>query len=138
MSRGALASLLLIAACSAAAEPAWQLGLHVASAHERGGYESSTPGLYLRAPSGATLGLLRNSQGRSSAYAAHTWQSVDRRWALTAGLVSGYDSAPVSPLLCASLRQPLGAGRALRLAYIPRPPGKGGSAALHLSLEADL
>ncbi|WP_349745246.1 hypothetical protein [Roseateles cavernae] len=129
--------IALATSASARAEPASQLGAHVLSLHQRGGYQAATMGLYLRAPGGATLGLLRNSLGRSSVYAAHTWQTADRRYALTAGLVDGYAGGAVSPLLTASLRQPIASGLALRLALIPRPPGKGGSAALHLSVETD-
>lgn len=125
---------LALWACPAAAQP-WQLGLHLATAHQRGGYEDATPGLYARDPSGLTFGLLRNSMGRTSLYAAQTWQTDSRRWALTAGVISGYPRAPLVPLLSASARVELGAGRALRLALLPKPPG--GSAALHLAFEID-
>lgn len=130
--------IVLASSPSARAEP-WRLGAHLASAHARGGYEAATVGLYARAPDGLTLGLLRNSEGRASVYAAHTWESDDRRWALTAGLIAGYRAAPVSPLVVPSLRFPIGRdldqGPALRLAWIPKPRHEGGSSALHIAIE---
>lgn len=130
--------IVLATSASAKAEP-WRLGAHLASAHARGGYEAATLGLYARAPDGLTLGLLRNSEARASLYVAHTWQCPDRRWALTAGLITGYQASSVSPLLVPSLRLPLAHdpehGPALRLALIPKPRHQGGSSALHIAIE---
>lgn len=66
------------------------LGLHLLTAHSAPGYESQTPGIYVRHESGATAGLYRNSIGRNSAYAGWTFETEDKRYALTAGVVSGY------------------------------------------------
>lgn len=114
---------------------AWLLGIHLASAHAQPGFEAATVGVYAQDPQGVTLGVLRNSEGRVSVYAAQTWHSADGRWALTAGGISGYRHAAVSPLLVPSARVPLGESSALRVSLIPKPPRKGGSSALHLSLE---
>ncbi|UDF33527.1 UNVERIFIED_ORG: hypothetical protein LHJ69_12930 [Shinella sp. XGS7] len=129
--------IVLATSASARAEP-WRLGAHLASAHARGGYEAATVGVYARAPDGLTLGLLRNSERRASLYLAHTWETRDQRWALSAGVITGYRGAAVSPLVVPSLRLPLpGQGAAaLRLSLIPKARA-GGSSALHLSAEGD-
>lgn len=126
--------LSALLATSAQAEP-WRAGAHALSLHTQPGFESVTPGLYVQSPSGWAGGVLRNSLGRTSVYLGRSWQSTDGRWSLTAGGISGYPAARVLPLLVPSARVDLGAGHALRLSVIPRPPGKGGAAALHLSLE---
>jgi hypothetical protein len=126
--------LSALLATSAQAEP-WLAGVHALSLHDRAGFESVTQGLYVQAPSGWTGGVLRNSLGRTSVYLGRSWQSADGRWSLTAGGISGYPAARIVPLLVPSARVGLGAAGALRLSFIPRPPGKGGAAALHLSLE---
>lgn len=50
----------------------------------------STPGLSLRTESGLTLGIVRNSFGRTAGYVARTWETSDKRFALTVGAISGY------------------------------------------------
>jgi hypothetical protein len=126
------ASLLLALVLATPPAAAQTLGLHLATAHQRGGYQAATPGLYWRSAGGCTLGWLRNSEGTPSLYAARTWQHGP--WALTAGAISGYRSAPLSPLLVPSLRAPLAHGLALRLSLIPKAR-RDGSSALHLSIE---
>lgn len=127
---------LLIAAL--ATTPAWALdlpetyGLHLATGHSRGGYESQTPGVYLRWNSGLTLGAYRNSDGRDSAYAAWTFSDRHDRLALTVGAVSGYGHG-VKPLLAPSVRLPLTEHVSARLTVLPRY--EKGSAAVHLSIE---
>jgi hypothetical protein len=133
MSRILLISALM--ASSAQAEP-WQAGVHLVSIHERAGFETFTPGLYLRSVSGLTVGLLSNSYGLPSAYAAQTWETADQRFALSLGVITGYPSAPVSPLLVPSWRVGAWQGLALRVSYIPKPPRDGASSALHISIEA--
>lgn len=117
-----------------ASEDVWMLGLHLLSAHAQPGYEATTVGVYAQAPSGLTLGALRNSERRLSFYAGHTWQTADDRWALTAGGITGYRSARLNPLLVPSVRMPVGDASAVRLSLIPKPRN-GGSSALHLSFE---
>lgn len=114
---------------------AWIVGLHLLSAHAQPGFEAATVGLYAQAPSGLTAGVLRNSERRLSLYAGETWHTADGRWAITAGAITGYRGARVTPLLVPSLRLQLGDGAAARISLIPKPPREGGSSALHLSLE---
>lgn len=111
------------------------IGLHLASAHRGGGYEAGTIGLYARAPTGLTFGLLRNSERRLSGYAGWTMETHGRDMAVTLGVITGYSSAPISPMLVPSVRIALGQGWAVRLAYVPKPRTPRGSDALHLTIE---
>lgn len=115
------------------------LGVHLASLHSAGGLQSANPGLYLRTESGFTAGVLRNSYSRTSAYAGWTFETQDKRFALTVGGVTGYPAKPVLPLLVPSMRIGLSEwqpGAALRLSYLPKPPADfGRSHSLHFSLE---
>lgn len=114
------------------------IGLHLGTAHfggpAAGGLRDFNPGIYLQAPSGLTAGIFRNSHGSVSAYGAWTWSTRDGRWALTAGAVTGYPGARVSPLLAPSARWPLADGWAVRLSFLPKPHSQG-AAGLHLSIE---
>ena len=124
---------------SAVASFALALGMHVATAHTRGGHQGFNPGVYLRQPSGFTAGLYRNSCSAASAHVGWTWQTADQRWALTAGAVTGYPAAPLLPVLVPSVRIGLPApGWDARLTLIPKPPRHGAGAGLHLSLETTL
>lgn len=115
------------------------LGLHLATAHFGGTAASqmhdANPGLYVRLGNGATAGAYRNSEGRPSVYAGWTWSTADGRWAITAGGVTGYARAAVSPLVVPSLRVGLGdTGWATRLAYLHKPHSHGASG-VHMSIE---
>ena len=135
MKAACIASLLLLGGCCTTGT----LGMHVATAHfnEAGKrMETSTPGLYLRRPDGLTVGAYSNSDGDPSAYAAWTWQTDAKYFAVTAGAAVGYRSAPITPLLAASARVPLTQRTAIRLALLPKP--KHGAAGLHLAIEHDL
>lgn len=112
------------------------LGLHLASWHSAPSLESVNPGLYVRHESGFTAGAFRNSYRRESAYAGWTFETADRRFALTAGAVTGYPARRVLPLLVPSVRLGLTERVAARLAYLPKPPTDFGSShSLHLSVE---
>lgn len=112
------------------------IGLHVTTAHFDAApgatLQDRNPGVYVRADSGLTLGAYRNSIGRDSVHAGWTWETSDRRWALTAGVVSGYDLSRVGPLLVPSVR--LGP---VRLSYLAKAR-RDGSQGVHLSLEKQL
>ena len=110
------------------------VGLHLATWHSEPGFESVTPGWYLRTGSGWTAGAYRNSYGRASVYAGRTWQTADGRWALTAAGVTGYPQAAVRVVAVPSVRLGNGAAAA-RLAYLPKPPGGHGTHTVHLALE---
>lgn len=125
--------IALAAVASAKAEPCL-VGAHLASWHVKPGLEAATYGVYARSCSGATVGALRNSEGRSSVYLAQTWTTRDGHWSLTAGGITGYRSAAINPLVVPSYAMPLSARTALRLSFLPQS-NRGGSAALHLSVE---
>ena len=125
--------IALAALASAKAEPCL-VGAHLASWHAKPGYEWATYGVYARSCGGATVGALRNSEGRTSVYLAQTWTTADGRWSLTAGGVTGYSSAGLNPLLVPSVALPLSRRTEARLSFLPQSH-KGGSSALHLSIE---
>ena len=115
-------------------------GAHLHTAHlgaQAGQMQDSTPGLYLRTDAGLTLGHYRNSHGRPSSYAAWTWQTADQRFALTAGVVTGYPARRYSPLLVPSVRFALTDSLAARIAYIPKPPRYGSAAGVHFAIETE-
>jgi hypothetical protein len=99
-------------------------------------YHTATPGLYVRLPNGLTAGAYSNSYGNPSAYAGWTWETPDRRFALTVGAVSGYAQGRLRPLVAPSMRLGLAPHTALRIAGAPK--FRGGAAVLHLALEFDL
>lgn len=68
----------------------WILGLHLLSAHAHPGYDTVTPGLFVRSPGGITAGVLRNSVGRPGVYLGQTFETADGRFALTLGAITGY------------------------------------------------
>lgn len=112
------------------------IGAHIASAHFEPGYNNANLGVYAKDDvSGLTVGYVRNSYRRDSFYVAKTWETTDKRFALTAGAITGYPAAKVSPLLVPSYRQDMGDGWAARISYLPKPPKYGSSDALHLSVE---
>ena len=102
---------------------AWIIGLQLAAAHFGSGSSSmewATPGIYVRHPSGFTAGFYRNSLGRGSAFAAWTWQTESRTWAITVGAVTGYDRSKVMPLVVPSVRFPIpDTSIALRISAVP-------------------
>lgn len=119
------------------------LGIHLATAHSSGGMQGFNPGLYLRQDSGLTVGAYRNSYGRASAYAGWTFETADKRFALTVGAVSGYPAAPLMPVVVPSVRFALGQASgegawAVRVSLLPKPPKEGSAAGVHLSIERGL
>lgn len=112
------------------------IGLHLTTAHFGAApgldLQDRNPGIYARTAAGLTIGAYRNSVGRNSVHAGWTWETADRRWALTAGVVSGYSRGRVGPLLIPSVR--LGAAR---LSYLPKAR-RDGSHGVHLSVEREL
>ena len=135
--RHAVPILALVFLASARAEPC-QVGLHMISIHQKSGFDTVTLGGYVTLENGATAGALQNSEGRLSVYAGRTWQTRDTRWALTVGGITGYRGSVVTPLVIPSVRLGLWQDVSLRIAAIPKPPGSGGSAAVHFALERAL
>lgn len=158
--------ILLLAICTpgpvqAAELAGYTLGAHVGTVHvpHRDNEHNINPGLYVRSPSGITLGAYANSLGRPSMYLA---QSFTRgAFGLTVGAVSGYRrrevpapcdevgspadwtgctawdtrvKATFAPLVVPSVTLPAVAGLTPRLAYI-HGLGKRKTAGLHLSVE---
>lgn len=77
------------------------IGLHLVSAHSAPGLNNQNPGVYLRAPSGATAGFYENSISRTrfggnngrqriSTYAGWTWETSSQTWAISIAGVTGY------------------------------------------------
>lgn len=124
---GLVAALVFLAARPAQAQT---LGLHVATWHDRSGYNNINPGVYVRTDSGFTAGAYRNSIRKPSVHAGYTWAKPTSFGdiSLTAGAVTGYDR-PLQPLLVPSIR----AGHT-RLTILPRADPKGAAGA-HLSWE---
>lgn len=139
-----IATAITALACisSTTAAQAATIGLHAATWHDRSGYEATTPGISWRADSGLTLGALRNSLGRPSAYAAWTWSTDESRHlsaAITAGLITGYDIKPAAPLVAPSLALRLAdQGPTVRALLLPRWHPKQGATAVHFSVEWSL
>lgn len=118
--------LVMLFGASCARADAWTLGVHAVSVHNQSGYETLTPGLYARAPSGLTFGAYRNSHARVSAYVGHTWER--NGFALTLGAVTGYERAKVLPMIVPSYLT----DRGLRVSLLVNPWG---ASAIHLSYE---
>ena len=135
------AALAAALAAHGASAHAATFGAHLHTLHlgaQAHGLQDSTPGLYLRTDAGLTLGHYRNSHGRPSSYAGWTWQAADQRFALTAGVVTGYPARRYAVLLVPSVRVPLARHTALRIAYLPKPPKYGAAAGVHFSLETEI
>ena len=113
------------------------VGIHLGTAHF-GQYGKSmngeNPGLYIDID-GYTAGLYRNSYSKPSAYAGYTVRWANGMLSLTAGAVTGYPRAAISPLLVPSVRVGF-SGVFARLSYLPKPHSHGASG-MHLSIERD-
>jgi hypothetical protein len=115
---------------------AWLIGLHLATLHSNHALQAENPGIYMRAPDGATAGVLRNSYGRTSVYGGWTFETEDQRFALTVGAITGYPAKRVLPMVTPSVRLPIGdSGTALRLTFLPRAAKYGTGVGLHASVE---
>lgn len=152
------------APCAVAVELPEVVGLHLVSVHAQDGkaaegsrgWNNNNLGLYGQWANGFTAGMYRNSLYRESYYVGWTFGSA---FALTVGLVSGYDKVVrtggdytavrcqsvcrtvnlkevIAPLVVPSVRLPLPAGLArntfVRLSVMKAPQAP---AALHLSIE---
>ena len=119
------------------------VGVHLVSHHSsyRQPWNDTNPGVYARWSNGLTLGTLRNSERAQSVYAAWSkdWPVVQTTSArlhagITLGAVSGYQRAPLLPLVAPSLRIGIGAHAGLRTTFLLNPT-KSGASAVHLSAE---
>lgn len=115
-----------------------EIGLHLATAHEKGGYNSITPGLYIKSENSFyglnTAGILRNSIGRTSVYLGYTFDY--RNFGLTIGGITGYPHAIISPILIPSWVFSQTGPVNHRLSWLERKPDEPDSSrAIHYSLE---
>lgn len=118
----------------------WLIGLQLVSAHYGSGASSlewATPGVYVRAPIGATASVYRNSEGRASVLAGWTWRWCDGAVAITAGAVTGYSMGRVLPVVIPSVRIQLADGAALRVSLVPpiKEPAITGAVTLSIEME---
>ena len=139
---GLIASIVLLCmlARPSHAQPT-SVGLHMASVHDQPGFNNSNPGLYVMhqdaAGNGPVIGAYYNSERHDSFYVAYTWRlagngrcSLD----LAGGAITGYDIAPLAPLLVPSAACAVVGGISARLSFVPLIK-RDGAAVLHLSLE---
>jgi hypothetical protein len=113
------------------------VGMHFGSQHFGGDnpsqYNDANPGLYVQSK-GWTAGFYRNSYRRSTLYLGHTFETDNRRWAVTMAYVTGYTYTKFT--VAPSVRLPEANGVIPRLVLIP--PLGGHSGLIHISLEKDL
>jgi hypothetical protein len=107
MKKNLVLSLLAALAFTAQADvlPA-VVGAHLVSYHAQNGgssdpsdlgWNNKNPGLYARWGNGLTVGAFRNSLFKNSAYLGWTVSDSADRFALTLGVVSGYDKLTDGP-----------------------------------------
>lgn len=110
------------------------IGLHLGTVHLPSTPPCDlNPGIYVQTVGGATLGVYRNSECRTSVYTGVTFETDDKRWAVTLGAVTGYRVAKVVPLVVPSLRIPVTDSVAARASLLLNPMG--GASGVHLSVE---
>lgn len=107
------------------------LVVHVASAHDSGGYRSDTPGLGVSCEAGpyvGAAGVFSNSEGTNSRYVvgglqAGAWGPL--RVGVVAGVIDGYRGNHGRPQAVAAglLSVDLGSGYGLRFLAVPRVSG---------------
>lgn len=90
-----------------------EVGVHIASWHDKSGYNNFNPGIYYKFDSGQTLGIYQNSVSRTSVYFGHTFEHRDL--SLTVGGVVGYVGLDVNFLVVPAVKI-----HNFRLAIIPK------------------
>jgi hypothetical protein len=138
---GTLLALTTLSSCAPAHAEGLTIGAHLGSWHSQPGFNNANPGLFVRAKSGLTAGVYRNSIRRTSTYVGYTasWAITPRVDAsVTVGAITGYTVAPVMPMVVPSLRVGLTEQLSARVIYIPRVHEKQGADVLHLALEWSL
>lgn len=143
----ATAATLISASCTDHAH-ADTIGIHVASWHDRQGYNNVNPGVvYRRAGNGLTVGAYCNSESRSRLYPdaprCRLSTYVGRHWdwqvtsgltiGATAGALTGYGRAKAIPFAVPSVR----IGDHVRILYAPAADPKGASV-VSLVIEAEI
>jgi hypothetical protein len=130
-----VAFLLFLVVAPASCKGQTIVGAHIGTWHDKPGFNNQNPGAYV-VHDGWTAGAYRNSERGTSAYAGHTFETDDKRFALLLGAVVGYRHNPVKAMALPSVR--IGSDDlAARVTFIPRAE-KGGTNAVHFSVEVRL
>jgi hypothetical protein len=109
------------------------IGVHIGSHHVPArDFQNANPGAYARWTNGMTLGAYYNSERHMSMYAGYTYQHGP--FAVTAGLITGYERRPVMPMIVPSVRLVEQGSVSLRLAVLPKLE-KRGATVFHVMLE---
>lgn len=125
-------ALLLLALSTAASAQVATVGMDLFSIHDEPGFNGVNPGVYVVMKSGATAGVLRNSESRTSFYAGETVQ-VAPHLDIVIGAITGYTSHPVVPFLIPSVKM-----GPVRMSFLIAKPFGYGADAIHFSIEKDL
>lgn len=142
--------LPLMLALFAGAVNADTIGLHVASAHSKPGFNNTNPGVYYVADNGATAGAYCNSESKSalfphakrcdvSAYAGYTVTTDigPARLSATIGVITGYARGTTPMVLPTVSTVGTVGGFRPRIAFIPKIDPKRGAHVVHLMLEKE-
>lgn len=97
------------------------VGLHLATIHSQDGFNDINPGAYIRTDCNIVAGAYYNSESNMSAYAGMVFEKPLGRLTpfIVAGVVVGYESYPVGPLLTPGIAIEVSEHVAVRLAYLP-------------------
>lgn len=116
-----------------------RIGLHVGSQHfgkNADQFNNFNPGVYVY-HNGWTAGTYYNSERKQSVYAGYTWEyDITHRLAVgaTLGVITGYSTAKVLPMLVPSASYRFAGSTSARLSFVPAVT-KHGASALHLMIE---
>ena len=129
----------LILALAATVAQAQTVGLHLASIHDKPGFNNTNPGIYLKTESGFTLGAVVNSENNPAFYMGKTYTKPmsSGDLSMTVGGIHGYKLAPIVPLVVPSLGVNCGEKTTCRISYLTQLH-KNGANALHFSIEKRL
>lgn len=129
----AIAAAAILTSTAMHADTIEAVGVHIGSHHAPArDFRNFNPGVYVRWSSGITMGGYYNSERRTSLYAGYTHQWGS--FALTAGLITGYERRAVMPMLVPSVRLGAIGPATMRLAILPKLE-KRGATVLHLMAE---
>jgi hypothetical protein len=113
------------------------VGLHLASKHSN--YQTArndnNHGVYI-ANEKFAAGVYKNSEFKNSAYVIALIPTIIPKTHLSVGLVTGYSTMPIVPMVAVTTTIPLTSATVLRLTAVPKPPQNGGAAVVHLSIES--
>lgn len=109
------------------------VGMHLASVHERAGFNNTNLGGYVRFENGATVGAYRNSINQDTVYAGYTWRVGDGPFSVSAVALTGYQY-PIVATLIPSLEVPIADHVHARVFLVVAPEK---SSALSMALEVE-